>query len=152
MFFLHSYYIWMVRTLCKTGNTVLTLHCIDFEPGYGVTACHLLLLPLCVAEKNINHACWMSSCDKKDLSHQNKAQSRGKEICLPEQFSLQNHWVHCGLSYTKETVDVDLSERACVTGWRKADIKWWMRALAGIIYHRINANNIIDLYVWHCMN
>lgn len=38
-----------------------------------------------VADKDINHACWMSSCDKKDLSHQIKGQNRGKETCRPEQ-------------------------------------------------------------------
>ncbi|AWP00520.1 putative SAM domain-containing protein SAMSN-1-like [Scophthalmus maximus] len=38
--------------------------------------CFFFLTTLSVAEKDISHVCWMSSGDQKDLSHQNKVQSR----------------------------------------------------------------------------
>lgn len=49
-----------------------------------------MFLPLSFADKHINHACWMASCDKKDLPHQNnqhqeKDQNRGDERNLPDQ-------------------------------------------------------------------
>lgn len=40
-----------------------------------------------VVDKDINPACWMSSCNKKDFSHQIKGQNRGKEKCLSENLS-----------------------------------------------------------------
>lgn len=46
--------------------------------------------PLSFADKHINHTCWMASCDKKDLPHQNnhhqeKDQNRGDKRNLPDQ-------------------------------------------------------------------
>ncbi len=65
---------------------------------------------LSVADKDINHACWTSSGDKKDLSHQMKVQNRGKEICLPEQSQSACIWKPWSTEVrvqTKETVNVE---------------------------------------------
>lgn len=40
----------------------------------------LLFFPISsFADKDINHSCWTSSGDKKDLSHQTKVQNKGKK-------------------------------------------------------------------------
>lgn len=40
-----------------------------------------------VSDKDINPACWMSSCNKKGFPHQIKGQNRGEEKCLSENVS-----------------------------------------------------------------
>lgn len=58
--------------------------CMQLQCDQCVT-CFFFLTTLSVAEKDISHVCWMSSGDQKDLSHQNKVQSRGDGTRLYDQ-------------------------------------------------------------------